>query len=1354
MIVKADAAKVSVIIPAFNAAGTLTQCLDSLSRQTLPEWEAVIIDDGSDDFTAEIAIQYGQRDGRVRVIRQPNGGVSAARNAGIAAARGSCLVFLDADDWLDPEHLFALFEAQQEASRTVAFCDFIRVASDGRPFWECRTSEITAQPFATFARRCRAAIHCFMVPRDLVAEIGGFDTNLKTCEDWDFWQRIARIGAEFKHVSRMLAYYRTAEDSLSSDVSQLLKDAERVISQAKTSDPRVQKPDPRYATGVDAEPLKHLALFSLWCAAAEAAKGRDGPPLVNALQAPDLRQDIGGVQASLYEGLVIGLRVKAAEVAPAWLVACEYLLPFLRRYEAVSRGPGFAHQAISALERRILTEAPIDTPVTLTVLSAVNIDIRKPINDFAMPPGIDAVCCRVCADDVVISEGIELPVLGTLSASVVADAVAEAVGWQTISSHIRLFNKSGVWIACLIEAALFAPRVGLAISRLTGAQLSVRGLLRHSLRKIIRASLVVNGSTQTKRPSPYSRKKGTRQSECSTIAKGDRRLLRLRWNKKASKRQAYWEKVFAAPDPWQYESAYEQRKYAQTLSLLEGQTSERALELACAEGFFTQLLAPKVGHLTAADISHRALRRARNRCQGHCNIDFRRIDFIDEPLPHGFDLIVCSEVLYYAENKSQLDTIAAKLKATLVNGGRLITAHAFLLSDDSGHTGFDWGHSFGAKKICEAFQAAGLTLEKSIITELYRIDLFRRRREASGSIDPEVTWQPFGTPLEPQVEAGIVWGGAVVRRSEIAAAKTVRVPVLLYHRIADEGPAALAEYRVTPSAFEEQMRFLRQHGYHTVSSAELAQHRRERRPMCGRPILITFDDGYRDFYQLAWPILRRFGFTAEVFLPLDFIGGFAEWDRCNGTPAELMSWHEIGIAQQQGARFGSHLASHRLAAGLSTKELFREGVRSRAELKKRLGCEIASVAPPYGACGQRDARVLQLCGFSQIFTVDSRPATLDEQLGTIPRIAIGGGDNIDTFAARLGNSAEEPNPTAQLVSVIVPAFNAAHTIDDTLDSVRNQTHRNLDIIVVDDGSTDDTALRVKAHARADLRIRLIRQGNAGVAAARNRAVAAAKGAFISPIDADDLWERNKIEKQMAMMLARGPRCALVYSWQAILDEQGRVISTRTRPTEEGYVLPHMIFGNFVGGGSPTLIRKSAILEFGGYDSSLRAKGAQGCEDFKLYLRISERYDFAVVKEFLTGYRCVSNRMSSDLLQMQRSHDLVAEYAEVSYPRYARLARDSRTYCRASNLKKAFKVRSFALLTELVLDLIQNHPRYALILLLKMPRVIGQMVFRSVGKRDAGLGLPFLQRSKKESAVGPKTSWPAARQALEALSAQK
>lgn len=311
-----------------------------------------------------------------------------------------------------------------------------------------------------------------------------------------------------------------------------------------------------------------------------------------------------------------------------------------------------------------------------------------------------------------------------------------------------------------------------------------------------------------------------------------------------------------------------------------------------------------------------------------------------------------------------------------------------------------------------------------------------------------------------------------------------------------------------------------------------------------------------------------------------------------------------------------------------------------------------------------------------------------------------------------------------LVTVIVPAFNAEATIDRTLNSVRVQTHCNLEILVVDDGSADLTAAIVENHAAADPRVRLIRQANAGVAAARNRAIAEARGEFIAPIDADDLWRPTKIEKHLAAMLAGGPKVGLVYAWQIEIDEQDMVISTAHRPRDQGNVFVAMLACNLVGSGSNALMRRHAILEAGAYDPVLRAQNGEGCEDMMLYLRIAERYEFAVVTEHLTGYRRRRDSMSMNFLQMLRSRVLVQSRLRREYPQHARHIDAGYTRMCAWLFRHAVKARDFGSAAILCMKLLMCDPPAGLRILTRVPIVLVRRAamfgHRRIARRAASL----------------------------------
>ncbi len=244
------------------------------------------------------------------------------------------------------------------------------------------------------------------------------------------------------------------------------------------------------------------------------------------------------------------------------------------------------------------------------------------------------------------------------------------------------------------------------------------------------------------------------------------------------------------------------------------------------------------------------------------------------------------------------------------------------------------------------------------------------------------------------------------------------------------------------------------------------------------------------------------------------------------------------------------------------------------------------------------------------------------------------------------------NSNSPLVSIIIPAYNADAFIAATLDSVIAQTYGNFEVLVVDDGSRDRTPEIVRSYREKDSRIRLLQQANGGVAAARNLAISQAGGELIAPLDADDVWHPRKLEKQVACMQQSGPEVGLVYTWSAHIDEAGFVIGHYSPPwlgKPEGYVYPILVYANFLDNASTPLIRKGCFDRVGGYNCDFKQQNAQGCEDWDIYLRIAEFYQFRVVPEFLVGYRQVIGSMATNSLAMARSYELVMQQAQKYHP---------------------------------------------------------------------------------------------------------
>ena len=474
-----------------------------------------------------------------------------------------------------------------------------------------------------------------------------------------------------------------------------------------------------------------------------------------------------------------------------------------------------------------------------------------------------------------------------------------------------------------------------------------------------------------------------------------------------SEEAGFWEDVYSKEDPWDYRSPYEQIKYAHTLELLPEPPICRALEIGCAEGLFTEMLAPRVVELLALDISELALSRARERCRRFRNASFHRAD-INEQLPQGdFDLITCSEVLYYQRDRFALKQLVRRIAQSLAPNGHLIMAHSNSVNDDRTMTGFDFSE-IGAVFIGEQFAAEpAFEFLKELRTPLYRVQLFRRRGvpHVARAEPLEIRKSPREVMERPATFSHIhlKWGGCAVTFAEAEYFyETAEIPILMYHRVATDGPPDLLPYRLNPAAFERQLAYLQRYGYSTLKVDEIWQFNAvQGSRMHGKRIALTFDDGYQDFADVAWPLLLRYGFTATVFLPTDYVGGRAEWDHEYGEPARLMDWQTIRRLAMEGVSFGSHSCSHRRLTSLPPGDLAKEAERSRRILKEELGTSPHGFCFPYSDFNPNVMDAVRDAGYDYAVAGDVPP-----DMGLSPfalsRIEIRNDDgDLDSFVAKL-----------------------------------------------------------------------------------------------------------------------------------------------------------------------------------------------------------------------------------------------------------------------------------------------------------------------------------------------------------------
>jgi glycosyltransferase involved in cell wall biosynthesis len=214
------------------------------------------------------------------------------------------------------------------------------------------------------------------------------------------------------------------------------------------------------------------------------------------------------------------------------------------------------------------------------------------------------------------------------------------------------------------------------------------------------------------------------------------------------------------------------------------------------------------------------------------------------------------------------------------------------------------------------------------------------------------------------------------------------------------------------------------------------------------------------------------------------------------------------------------------------------------------------------------------------------------------------------------------------VSVIIPTHNYGHFIKGAIKSVLSQSFSDLELIVVDDGSTDGTKNFISAFK--DSRILYINQKNRGLASARNNGIKIASGEYVGFLDADDLWMPEKLELQLSIFKKK-ENVGLVYTGYEVVDDSGTYIAKRKAHKIEGDLISQLILGNIVSGSATTsLIRGKCFKTVGLFDETLRS-----CEDWDMWLRIARVWNFECINQPLAKIRLHSDNMTNDPRRIEK-----------------------------------------------------------------------------------------------------------------------
>jgi len=227
------------------------------------------------------------------------------------------------------------------------------------------------------------------------------------------------------------------------------------------------------------------------------------------------------------------------------------------------------------------------------------------------------------------------------------------------------------------------------------------------------------------------------------------------------------------------------------------------------------------------------------------------------------------------------------------------------------------------------------------------------------------------------------------------------------------------------------------------------------------------------------------------------------------------------------------------------------------------------------------------------------------------------------------------------VSVVIPAYNAMSYLPLTIDSLLNQTFKDFEVIIVNDGSLDSIENWIAQIG--DPRIHLICQKNQGAAVARNTGIKHAKGEYIAFLDADDLWESTKLEKQVDL-LNKNKKVGVVYCWAALINDKGEPTGRIFKSDCHGYIWEKLTEKNVVMCGSTAMVRRQCFQFCGEFDPDIKV-----AEDWDMWLRIATNYPFALVSEPLVHYRQHPNNKSKNYGKELESFRLIIEKAFKSAP---------------------------------------------------------------------------------------------------------
>lgn len=246
------------------------------------------------------------------------------------------------------------------------------------------------------------------------------------------------------------------------------------------------------------------------------------------------------------------------------------------------------------------------------------------------------------------------------------------------------------------------------------------------------------------------------------------------------------------------------------------------------------------------------------------------------------------------------------------------------------------------------------------------------------------------------------------------------IPILMYHSVSTISSTDFRRYAVSPDAFKEQMQYLKTNGYTALTVSKYVDALQSGNSgLPNNPVVITFDDGFEDFYTTVYPILKYYQMPATLYLSTAYIGGTSEWLRMEGEgQRRILSWEQITSFDAALVEIGGHSHTHPKMDSLQSEEIKHEMVWCKQEIENNLGRECRSFAYPFGFYNSECQRQLRAAGYQSACAVRYQQSIMGEDRFALSRLIVPSDATLNEFRALLSGIGQSNSQYVRLRSKV------------------------------------------------------------------------------------------------------------------------------------------------------------------------------------------------------------------------------------------------------------------------------------------------------------------------------------------------